>query len=154
MLLGVLFFGMCAFAAEGQGAEQYCNDRYGFCVSYPKDFKMDPAPENDDGRVLHGPGGFTLTVSGINNVMEETRESEMSSQSKDFDKITYRSKGPDWFVLSGVKGGKVMYYKTYTGPGCFNHLRIEYPAAAKATADKIAAEIARSFKPGDLKEAD
>ena len=41
-----------------------------------------------------------MTVSGINNVMEDNLQTEMDSQSKGFDKITLKTKKDNWFVLS------------------------------------------------------
>ena len=27
----------------------YCNPRFAFCIDYPRDFRMQPAPDNGDG---------------------------------------------------------------------------------------------------------
>jgi hypothetical protein len=94
-----------------------------------------------------------MTASGINNVLEDTLQTEMRSQSEGFDKITYRAKGENWFVLSGSKGAHILYLKTFIGTGSINHLSLEYPARLKAKYDEIVAKVARSFKPGSLEVA-
>ena len=135
---------------RAQGYATYCNARYGFCVSYPSNFRKEPPPANDDGRHFDGPNGLIMTASGINNVSAATLQTEMSSQSKDFDRITYRAKGKNWFVLSGHKGVNIVYLKAFIGKGSMNHLIIEYPAGLRAKYGGLVAKVARSFKPGNL----
>lgn len=138
---------------RAQGYDRYCNARYGFCVSYPSNFRKEPPPANDDGRRFDGPDGLIMTASGINNVSQATLQTEMSSQSKDFDRITYRAKGKNWFVLSGHKGVNVVYLRAFVGSGSMNHLIIEYPASLRAKYGGLVAKVARSFRPGNLRVA-
>jgi hypothetical protein len=135
---------------SAQEVARYCNTRYGFCVSYPIHFRMEPPPANDDGRRFYDRNGFVMTASGINNALRDTLQTEMRSQSGDFDKITYRSQGENWFVLSGHKGVNILYRKTFVGNGSINHLYIEYPARLKAKYDETVAKVVRFFKPGSL----
>jgi len=132
---------------------RYCNDRYGFCVSYPSHFLTEPPPDNNDGRSFHDRNGMVVTASGINNVLMDTLQTEIHSCTEDFDTVTYQAKGKNWFVLSGVKGANILYVKTFVGVGSINHLYIEYPARLKTKYDAMVAEIARSFTPGRLKVA-
>lgn len=138
--------------ANPQNTMAYCNDRYGFCIEYPRDFIMEPPPENGDGRRFHDDKGFLMIASGINNVLDETLSEEMRSQSKDFDKITYRLKGKNWFILSGYKGSDVLYRKAYVGKGAMNHLYITYPVRQAKAYGETVTQISRSFKPGDLND--
>lgn len=91
-----------------------------------------------------------MTASGINNVFRDTLQTEMLSQSKYFDRITYRAKDQNWYVLSGYKGQNILYLKTFVGNESINHLHIEYPASLKAKYDEIVTRIVRTFKPGRL----
>jgi hypothetical protein len=151
-IIGILLVSLVGFVCPVRAEEyvNYCNGRYGFCACYPKHFGVEPAPVNDDGRRFYDGNGLTMTVSGINNALDDTLQSEMRSESKDFDKITYRAKGDNWFVLSGQKGANIVYLKTYAGKGSINHLYIGYPAGQKAEYDGIVARISRCFKPGRL----
>lgn len=134
---------------RAQGFDRYCNARYGFCVSYPKSFRMDPPPANDDGRIFRDGSGLVMTISGINNT-GETLATEIHTESEGFDTVTQRFEGKNGFVLSGNKGTKVVYFKEFVGNGCINHLTIEYPARLKAKYGRVVAKVARSFKPGNL----
>jgi hypothetical protein len=131
-------------------SEKYCNDRFGFCLSYSASFQMDRAPENDDGRRFDNANGLVVTASGINNVSHDTIKSEMRAASDSFDRITYRAKGKNWFVLSGQKDDKIIYLKTFVGRGSVNHLVIEYPGPLKAVYRRAVGNIARTFKSGQL----
>ena len=118
VILVIFVFLLCsATSVSSQNYSRYCNDRYGFCVDYPSNLTMEPPPANNDGRRFHDSRGFMLIVSGINNVLENTIDTEMKSQSKDIDKITYRKKGKNWFVLSGYIGSDIVYLKLFTQYG-------------------------------------
>lgn len=151
--LAFLFLVMLAAAADAQQYSRYCNDRYGFCVDYPGGLEMEPPPVNGDGRGFHDQHGFSMTASGANNAFDDTVKSEMESQTRDFDKITYRARGRNWFVLSGYTGADILYRKTYVGEGASNHLYIKYPARKKNEYDGIVRRISSSFEPGDLSSA-
>lgn len=135
---------------KAQEYSKYCNDRYGFCIDYPKDIGIEPAPDNNDGRRFYDRNGFFMTASGINNVTNETSQSEMQSQKKDFNVITYQTTGKNWFILSGYKDNNILYIKTYVGNGSINHLYIQYPIYLKAEYDEVVIRISRSFKPGSI----
>lgn len=128
----------------------YCNGRFGFCFSYPKDMKSDPPPDNGDGICVRDGHGLVITCSGIGNVLFDSVQSEMESTSKRFDKITYKAKGNNWFVLSGYNGKNILYIKTFIGKEQINDLYLEYPKELKDKYDKIVSKVIRSFKPGDL----
>src|SRR2546421_7514829 len=117
--------------------QKYCNDRFGFCVYYPASVgwrdqqgvwhsgNQGAAPENNDGSKFDNGNGLEMTVSGINNTSHDTLQSEMSAARKRFDKITYRAKGKNWFILKGQKADVIIFLKTYIGRGSVNHLEIQ-----------------------------
>lgn len=137
---------------NAQDYTRYCNARYGFCVDYPKEFGMEPSPDNGDGRQFYDNNGFILIASGINNI-NNTVQSEMRSQVENFDKVTYQKMGKNWFVLSGYKDTNIIYIKAYVGKGSTNHLYIRYPVNLKADYDKVIARVSRSFSPGRINTA-
>lgn len=143
-------------AGSAQGRAQtflnYSNERYGFYVAYPAGFTMDPPPENGDGRTLTDGKGCSITVFGGNNVLEQTLKDAIGNAAKEFDEITYRSKGAGWFVMSGFKGADVLYIKGYLGKGSSNQLWIRYPRARSKELSVLTTKVSRSFKPGGLDE--
>ena len=108
------------------------------------------APENGDGQRFDNGNSLVMTASGINNVSHDTLKSEMRSARDQFDRITYRAQGKNWFVPSGIKGDKVIYLKTFVGPGSVNHMVIESSVPLKDLYRKVTADMARSFTPGQL----
>jgi hypothetical protein len=151
--LALLLLVSLATGAIAQEYSKHCNSRYGFCLSYPKELKMQPPPMNDDGRLFQGQDGFHMTAAGMNNSANARLQGELLDQKKEFDKITYQKAGTDWYALSGYKGSEVLYLKTYVGKGSLNHLYISYPASLKAKYDKIVDVISKSFTPGPLDTA-
>ena len=148
-----IIFACSPIPAQSQEYARYCNARYGFCLEYPGHLIPDTPPENGDGRKFHDKDGFMMISAGINNVLEDGLNSEMSLQGKDFDTITYRAHGKKWFVLSGYKGSSVLYRKTFVGKGSINSLYMQYPSQSAAAYGKMVTGISRSFKPGDLARA-
>jgi hypothetical protein len=59
-------------------------------------------------------------------------------------RCNYKVVKPGWYVLSGTRGGEILYEKGlhFTNSA---RLRISYPAAAKSAFDPLAARIANSF---------
>jgi hypothetical protein len=155
LIIGIALLSLIRYVVplSAQEYARYCNDRYDFCVSYPSHFGMESPPTNNDGRRFYDRNGLVMTASGSNNALADTLQTEMHSQGGHFDKITYRAKGENWFVISGHKGANLLYLKTFVGTGSINHLNIEYPARLKTKYDEIVAKVARSFKPGRLEVA-
>jgi hypothetical protein len=123
----------------------YCNARFDFCIDYPASFGMEPAPDNDDGRKYYDRNGFSMTVSGMYNVLENSLKDEMKSQEEDFDTVTYRRMKNNWFVLSGYRNGDILYIKTYITNDTIYHLYIRYPQSLKKEYDTIISKIVHSF---------
>jgi hypothetical protein len=151
-VIGILLFYLLSDVVplSAQESARYCNARYGFCVSYPIDFGMDPSPTNGDGRRFYDRNGLVISVYGTNNALGPTLQTEMQDQSKDFDRITYQTQGENWFVLSGYKNANILYRKTFVGNDFINYLYVEYPTHLKAEYDAIVAEVEHSFTPGSL----
>jgi hypothetical protein len=152
MVAAVISLAAMTGAAGAEEYQKYCNARFGFCVEYPARLTMEPPPVNDDGRVFTDGQGLRLTASGINNVMEETLANARLSQEREFDRVSYRSGGSNWYVLSGYKGDKIIYLKTFVGRGSINHLYISYHACKKAEYEEMVTRVARSLVPGELEE--
>jgi hypothetical protein len=145
--------------------QKYCNARFGFCVYHPASVgwrdqqgvwhagNQGAEPENNDGSKFDNGNGLEMTVSGINNATNDTLASEMRTARDSFDRITYRAKGKNWFILKGLKKGAtdtVVYLKTYIGRGSINHLRIEVPFPLRKGYSQVVSNIAGSFSPGRL----
>ena len=141
---------LAVFAAE---YAPYCNDRFGFCVSYPNHFARAPEPDNGDGQSFYDNDGFNMTASGSNNVFRYTLDEAISHQTQYFDAVTYQQKAGRWYVMSGYKGDEILYIKSFVGTESINTLHLQYPTMRKSSYDKIVTNIAKSFQAGSLDES-
>ena len=54
MSVGAILLLVFVSTANAQQAyTKYCNARYGFCIEYPVNFGIEPAPTNNDGRAFY-----------------------------------------------------------------------------------------------------
>jgi hypothetical protein len=139
-----------AVQTNGQDELKYCNSRFGFCFSYPAFLISAPPPVSGDGIRIYDKKGFFLAVSGINNTLGDTFESELQIQFKNIGTMTYGRRGSNWFAIAGFKDNKIVYIKEFIDSGSINRIYIEYPQDKKDKYDKITDTISRSFKPGNL----
>ncbi|MBV8766181.1 MAG: hypothetical protein JO137_14570 [Hyphomicrobiales bacterium] len=136
----------------------YHNPRFGQMLEYPRDlFPITlPPPENGDGQIFTSQDGKSEVIaSGSYNVDEYGRIDEVVAQDAQFRTrdgwiITYRTKGKDWAVLSGMKDDRIFYDKLLLThhKKIINTLTVEYPVAAKAVFDPVVPRIAASFREG------
>jgi hypothetical protein len=137
------------------GQLRYTNVRYAYAVSYPADiFNAEPESESGDGRrlvskdskatifvyaeaALGGPNSDLLTFAQLykDQLNEIGRES----------KITYKTAGQGWFVISGTKGNQIFYQKTLYDKGIEKVFRAEYDRSLKEKYDPVVARSAASF---------
>ncbi|OHX13244.1 hypothetical protein [Chromobacterium sphagni] len=140
--------------------ETYENGRFPFSLPFPKGLLIaGEGSDNGDGMTFTSPDGQTvMTASGINNVTEDTLQSEFhddlkqSSESGQPRKIAFKTIKKDWFVISGTEGDKIFYQKTYLVDDQFMTFGIRYPTSQRAQWDPIVAHISKQFKvtPGDI----
>jgi len=146
-IVTIFIFGFMSQAYAQMDYKKYCNSRFNFCVLYPVTFGVGPSPDNNDGRKFYDREGFSMTASGMYNVLENSLKKEMKSQEEAFDTVTYRRMKDNWFVLSGYSGKDILYIKTYIAHDTLYHLYIRYPESLKKEYNAIVSKIAKSFKP-------
>ncbi len=124
-VISILLFGSVSQVNAQQAYTKYCNSRYGFCVEYPVNFDMKPAPTNNDGRVINDTKGYSMRVYGSYNALDHSIKDEMEDEEKGLDIVTYRAAKMNWYVLSGYKDNDIVYLKTYMNRNkeIFYHLK-------------------------------
>lgn len=151
LLSGILLIYVSLASAQNKFST-YSNDRFFFSIDYPSDLlEMQPPPENNDGRTfLSADGQVEMRVWGQYNAEEKTLGERYATDLKSFtEKPAYMVLKRDWYVLSGMKNGKIFYEKTMVrrkGGDVFFTFTIEYPANQKTKFDQIVKRIADSFK--------
>ena len=130
----------------------YTNDRFFFSIDYPESlFKMQPEPDNDDGRTfLTDDGTVEMRVWGQYNTLSETLKQKYNATLKSFpDKPSYMVLGPKRYVVSGIRGDKIVYIKTLyrkdKDADVYYTFTMEYPASQKGKWAAIVTHIANSF---------
>jgi hypothetical protein len=127
----------------------YCNARFAFCINYPSNLIMQPAPDNDDGRTFKSKDGMAkMLVYGSNNSLMEKLETRFNAESisSDTRKVTHKRFNPNFFVISGIENKSVFYQKVLFKNDEYKTFLISYPINQKKTYDPITVKIAASFK--------
>jgi hypothetical protein len=131
----------------------YRNTRFGTSIEYPSRFKPGRPPDNNDGQSFTAADGAGLSVWGSLNVEEDDLagvEKFVRENSQEGDRITYRTAGQNWFVLSGTRAD-LIFYKRYMlshRNEIINAFEITYPAALASAYGPIVARLSKSLRAG------
>lgn len=127
--------------------KQYANARYGFSIEYPDNFTVKVNPDNGDGIVLQSRDGKSeITISGINNVLNNTAISEYNALVSEHSNAPYKKQQGNWFVVSWIEGDNILYEKVIVGTGSMNTLLIKYPTSQKDYFNPIVSHLEDTFK--------
>jgi hypothetical protein len=132
----------------------YHNDRYGTTIDYPSLFKPGPPPEADDGLKFTSADGAEFSVFASYNALgfdlaglQDFIKENLATGAV----ISYRTKGDDWFVISGTQGSDRIFYERHLlshGDEMTEGFVMSYPASLKQKYDPIVARMSKSFRPG------
>jgi len=151
----LLVFTVIANSSHAQTSyNQYCNARFGFCVSYPSTFKGQGESDNRDGQeFISADGKSSLLV--YRDVREAIYESETECRTQSYlsditsdetKQVTYKKKGDNFYVVSGYQGSMIFYQKTiFTEQGMMTAV-FTYPTAQKAKYDAYCSKLLETFK--------
>ena len=126
--------------------QNYCNARFGFCVEYLSTLGMHPAPTNNDGRSFFDDEGFSISVYGSYNALNQNLTSHQEGFKAEFDTITYARTKSNSYVLSGYKGSDILYIKVILEKDTFYTLYIKYPKTRKEQYNTAVLKASQSFK--------
>lgn len=133
---------------------EYCNARFGFCISYPSNFKAQGESDNGDGQeFLSMDGKSSLLVYRDGREVLYESDSECKNQSflsdvtsDETKKVTYKKMGDRFYVVSGYEGSSIFYQKTiFTDEGMMTAI-FTYPASQKAKYDSYCLKVFETFK--------
>lgn len=133
-------------SSSGVSYQNYKNGRYGFSIDYPTYFRVDMVPDNGDGVRLVSDDGAQISVSGINNVLNQTvSDCYNYSLSQINSSVSYQSCSGNKYVISYKESGFIYYHCSVVGTGSINSLTIRYPVDKKEYYDDIVTNIYNSF---------
>ncbi|MEI9926177.1 MAG: hypothetical protein WDN50_24745 [Bradyrhizobium sp.] len=129
--------------------------KFGTTIAYPANgFSALPEPDAHDGRTFVNPDGARILVFASYNPLDETVDSDLASllKSRDYERVTYKTRGPDWFVLSGLRsvdGHDQVFYEKYLfipGNKKIHTVVVTYPVELKAVYDPLVGRIGSSLR--------
>ncbi len=130
---------------------RYANQRYGFSLSWPAGAYSVREADNGDGITVADGRGLELRAWGSNSpgVLNESLGDILKSQVKAFSKVTYKvvKSGEGWFVLSGIREGRIAWVKFFCGAETLYAVDVSYPASAKQRYDALISSVNRTFAP-------
>jgi hypothetical protein len=150
----LVFLVIANFTLAQSSYNQYCNARFGFCVSYPNTFKAQGESDNGDGQeFISADGKSSLLVyrDGREAIYESETECRTQSYLSDITsdetkQVTYKKKGDNFYVVSGYQGSMIFYQKTiFTEQGMMTAV-FTYPTAQKVKYDAYCSKLLETFK--------
>ena len=128
--------------------------KFGTSITYPDSgFSALPEPDAHDGRTFVSPDGAQIAVFASYNVLDESIEANLASliKSDGYQRVTYKARGPNWFVLSGLRSvdghNQVFYEKYLFSPGNKKiHTVVTYLVELKAAYDPLVGRIGNSLR--------
>src|SRR5258708_460164 len=139
LLVTSIILAFAAFVSAQDKFDTYTNERFFFSIEYPSDLlKILPPPDNDDGRTFRSTDKLVeMEVWGEYNTESRTLQERYERDLKGFtEKPAYMVSKRDWYVLSGMKEGKIFYEKFLVrrrvDTDIFFTCTIEYPATNRS----------------------
>lgn len=135
-------------AAEAQAPDRYANSKYEYSIKYPSSFSPQGEADAGDGQVFLAPdgqgemrvyAGYNVFGTSIGKRYQESLEAVGK-------KPTYSVLRPDWFVVSGLKDGKIYYEKTQLRRDAYFTVSFTYDPAARELFDPLIGDILKSWK--------
>jgi hypothetical protein len=155
LYLSMLMIFTISACAGAQGKySTYTNPRFAYSIEYPADL-LTPSKikdESNSGETFYSKNKeIEMRVWGEYYASDQTWEEWYKS---DLDQIgtasTYTVLKDGWYVISGLKNGKIFYKKTLRRKlkeiDVLYTVTIEYPTTERAKFDAAVARIAKSFK--------
>jgi hypothetical protein len=128
--------------------------KFGTTIAYPASgFSALPEPDAHDGRTFVSPDGAQIAVFASYNVLDETIDAKLASmiKSEGYERVTYKTHGPNWFVLSGLRsidGREQVFYEKYlfsAGGEKIHAVVVSYPVELRAVYDPLVGRIGGSL---------
>ena len=146
--------GVASAQLHGARWRTFVGWKFGTSISYPASgFSALPEPDAHDGRTFVNPDGAQIAVFASYNVLDESIEASLASliESERYQRVTYRARGANWFVLSGlrsIEGREQVFYEKYlfgAGGRTIHAVVVTYPTELKAIYDPLVGRIGNSL---------
>ena len=146
---------LSAAPVDAQGFQQFGIREAGFVFEVPPNFNLTDRAGDGQSATFEAPDGAMLEVwsagpSDLNSVAEKY----ISEGEHDGWKFTYRRLTPRWASFSGVKDGRIRYFRAIAACGDRVALfLLDYSQAEKVRYDPVVVRMVRKMKIGDCESA-
>ncbi|MFU2207534.1 hypothetical protein [Solidesulfovibrio sp. C21] len=127
----------------------YTNHKYGYVIAWPKKL-LTALGESDagDGQIFKDADGQAELIcwAGWNSVgTNSIKVLYIKAQQEIGSRVTYKYMGKNFFVVSGIKDGKIVYQKTIKNKVITATFILTYPKSSSAVFNPLVGDIAKSF---------
>ena len=133
---------------------RFVGEKFGTTIEYPPGFEALPEPDAHDGVTLVTRDGARILAYASFNIEEQSLDdfAVSSFHGDDYERVTYRKRGPDFLVVSGlrdIEGRESVFYERYYLPPdgeTIHAVAITYPRELKAIYDPLVGRIGSSLR--------
>lgn len=129
--------------------EWYTNHKYGYVIAWPKKLLTAMGESNaGDGQIFKDAEGQVKLIcwAGWNSVEKKPiNVLYIKAQQEIGSRVTYEYMGKNFFVVSGIKDGKIVYQKTIKNKTITATFILTYPKSSSAVFNPLVGDIAKSF---------
>lgn len=112
---------------------KFINDRFAYSIYVPRELTTAIYPMNRAGCGFMDENGVSLSVFGMHNVLEETIDAAYEKDLSKYNNVALATKGENWYVISYLENGFIVYEKHFINAKYINSLIFRYP---KSLAEK------------------
>ncbi len=145
LTLSMIWMAWGGFAQTPKGYGVYHNERFDFCVLYPKIFNKTMGPVNGDGRTFIADAKkITMQVYGMWQMPGRALKKDYELAQKD-KQVTNKTLGKDYYILSGKDKGHLFYQKAILKGDLLVTIYFDYLPSDKKQVDEIIAKVTKSL---------
>ncbi len=137
-------------ASQAQDWQRFGLKESKFNFEVPPGFTMTQRADNGQGAMFSGPDGAVLAVWGSDLDKRDFRsqiDSQMQQDAAEGWKLTYQRVTADWASYSGIKDGKIRYFRAISVCGDKAAVFLmDYDRSAKVPYDPIVVRMVRTLK--------
>ena len=148
--IGKVALSLVIMTAGSQQWEQFGFRKFGFAFDAPPGFVLKQTADNGTGATFEADDGSFLAVWGDNlskRNFEVTVQAPLAADEEDGWDVTYRRITPTWASYSGLKDGKIRYFRAIAVcNGRVGIFQLDYDIEDKVPYDSIVVRMVRSLK--------
>jgi hypothetical protein len=144
--------GLALASLAAPAYKTYHNQRFGYRIDYPADFRPQPEAGNGDGRRFLSPDGqAVLSAYAAYNALDDglagNRKLARQYWQEQHATLTLDQLTRTGYVLSGQVDGRIFYEKTVLKSNTLTTFVWKYPAARKAAMDAVVQHTSQTLQP-------